>query len=362
MKPHSPPGRIRRLASRALALPALALLAWGCQDTTGTSVSPEDGASPRLGQVSAYYCSTLVANPQGPQAGEIPLHFPAEARSANGSTMEYRYRRQAPSGALAYSADCMIPRTLRAVELMNQRFSVPPELRAPKGRDRNGNEFTTQGCVKAGECVLEPIIVAPPVCDEKWDPSCGSSGGGGTTPPPPTYPPPGGGGGGDGGEGAYVPPAAPGDDIPSNPAVPDCTNAVDTKEIAWCNGWVPEGEFRKRVDDALARMAQRGIECSKLAEKARTLLGTRSFRFTDVDYAGWGAAAPFGGDWVIFERSWIDSNWSERNLDYVISHEMDHSAGNAVPGLTDSQGHLLKADGTVDSYHTANSRQCAGLV
>ncbi|HEX2191338.1 MAG TPA: hypothetical protein VHG51_20675, partial [Longimicrobiaceae bacterium] len=116
---------------------------------------------PRLVQGTAYYCSTRTYTASGVREGVIPLSFPPEARAHNGSTMVFRYRRQTPVGAPTYTAECVIPRTMSALELANRRFRVPPELRSPKGRDRDGNEITTQRCVGDEEngCTLEPVVV-----------------------------------------------------------------------------------------------------------------------------------------------------------------------------------------------------------
>ena len=170
------PGTFRRQTARALSVPILALAAWSCQDSTGPAVAP-DGAAPRLGQASAFYCSTAAATPNGMQKGHVPLHFPTAARSADGSTMDYRYRRVTPSGALAFSADCVIPRTVSAVEIMDRRFQVPPGLSQSRGRNREGGEATIQGCVEDGECILEPIVVVAPAPPSTCDIDCGGTGG-----------------------------------------------------------------------------------------------------------------------------------------------------------------------------------------
>jgi len=171
------PGTLRRGAPRVFAVSALLLVAWACQDATGPAVSPDGGAGPRLGRTSVFQCSTLVATPDGTRQGQFPLHFPAEVHAADGSTMEYRYRRQTPSRALTYSADCVIPRTMPALEMMNRRFQVPPELGAPRGRNREGGEFTTQGCVDEGECFLETIVVVAPAPPATCDRYCGGGSG-----------------------------------------------------------------------------------------------------------------------------------------------------------------------------------------
>lgn len=158
---------LARRTLRSFALSALPLIAWACHDTTGPASDPAQG-TPSLAQTSPYYCTTRTyTSAAGVREGSVSLGFPPEARAADGSTMEYRYRRKTPAGAQTYAADCVIPRTMSALDLMNQRFRVPVELRMPPGRDRDGNEYTTQGCVSDGECELEPIdVVAPPTnCD-----------------------------------------------------------------------------------------------------------------------------------------------------------------------------------------------------
>jgi hypothetical protein len=133
-----------------------------------------------------------------------------------------------------------------------------------------------------------------------------------------------------------------------------------TTDDAWCSGWVPTDLFLQRVQDALSRIQQRGPECAKLAQKAALLLSRGTLRFADGEHAGWTASAPLGGNWAVFDRKWVDESWTPMHLDWIISHEMDHSVDNVIPGVTDDEGHLLKSDGTVNRYHTAHSRQCEG--
>lgn len=170
-------GASRRRVTRTLVVSALALVAWACQDSTGPAARPDDGAAPRLGQASAFYCSTTTATAGGVHESRIPLEFPVEARATDGSVMEYRFRRQTPSGALTFSAECVIPRTMSAIETMNRRFQVPAELGHPRGRRQGGGEMTTLGCVEDGACALEPIVVVAPAPPAICDVNCGGTGG-----------------------------------------------------------------------------------------------------------------------------------------------------------------------------------------
>jgi len=85
------------------------------------------------------------------------VHFPASAEAPDGATMIYRYRLIGevdgadPIGA----ANCRIPKTPEAVEIMNRRLGVDDRRR----RGRSGGDeglVTTMSCPKTG-CVLEGI-------------------------------------------------------------------------------------------------------------------------------------------------------------------------------------------------------------
>ncbi len=62
----------------------------------------------------------------------------------------------------------------------------------------------------------------------------------------------------------------------------------------------------------------------------------------------------------MFKNSMVAESVSDVDLDWVLAHEMDHSLGTVVPGQTDTDGHLLKYDGTVDKWQTFNSVACRG--
>jgi hypothetical protein len=146
--------------------------------------------------------------------------------------------------------------------------------------------------------------------------------------------------------------------------MPDCAHPEQTPythDDAWCGGHSPQGQELTRLQNSLARIRQRGVQCAALAAKAQTLLDAGTFRLSDTNYPGWAAGAPLGGNWAIFRSEWLTSAYSEKNLDWVISHEMDHSTNAVIPGVTDAGGHLLLPDGSVDPYNTPNSRVCGGV-
>jgi hypothetical protein len=273
--------------------------------------------------------------------------------------MSYRYRRIS-AGEVTLAANCLIPRHLGAIEIVNRLFRVPVEHQSPSGKRRDGSEMTTQGCVQDGECTLEPIMVeVPPSPSDCTTPGCPGYEGDGMTSPTPS------GGGVPTRTPQYKPKANPGDDVPPDTILPNCAHpelTPNTMDDAWCTGWVPTGEFLKRVQAAIDRMSHRGAACEELASKALLLLSRGTLRFTDIDYAGWEAGAPKDGDWAVFDRIWVDQWGTDgKSLDFVLSHEMDHSVGNVVDGITNEDGHLLLPDGSVDPFHTVHSRGCAGI-
>lgn len=347
------PGAIRRLASRALALPALALAAWACQDTTGPAVSPGGGAAPRLGQASAFHCSTVVATPQGVQKGQFPLHFPSEALAADGSTMPYRYRHQTPSGALTYSADCVIPRTVSAVEMMNRRFQVPPELNAPRGRSHDGGELTIQGCVEEGACELEPIVVVAPAPPSICTIYCGGGGGPGTSPGWDGGSSGGGGGGSGGGDGAA---AETNSDLPETDLQQlNCANPGSAQEKAFCIRQIAfAGTVRhQRTKDAIERIRNRGGVCVDIATKALAYLDAGQIGFYPLE-SGMAGGYGVGAHGLALQDRWADVYYetpesSGRTLDWVIAHEVEHTMGQFAHSYTDAKG--------VD--HTMNDNLCS---
>jgi hypothetical protein len=118
------------------------------------------------GSSSPYACFTSIVV-QGKaypyEYHRFALEFPQGIVAAShGSTMMYRHRVVDTEGRILRLANCAIPRNTGAFEMMNQRFEVPPELRKPKWRSRNGQEFTIEGCVSDGHCELDAIVVVAP--------------------------------------------------------------------------------------------------------------------------------------------------------------------------------------------------------
>jgi hypothetical protein len=204
--------------SRALTLclvgvPLVAALS-ACTDAPVAAVTPDadpDGhrlLSTARSSESPYGCyvSEAVRNPHYRyRYSRRELHFPLTAGAEDGSTLEYRLRLQRPGEEPVYVANCVIPRTLSAVRLLEQWLRVPKDVRytvtngAGRARtatattleepcsskvgdayDPNRTCFTLGGIV----AVTEPPSSSPP-------------------PPPAPTPPPGespvGGGGGTGG-------------------------------------------------------------------------------------------------------------------------------------------------------------------
>ena len=346
------PAALAHRMLRALTLSALPLVAWACHDATGPAANPGDGTAAGRGQSSPYYCTVRTYTTSGVREGSFPLTIPPAAQAADGSSMEYRYRRKTPSGAQTYAADCVIPRTMSALDLMNQRFRVPEEHRAPRGRDRGGNEYTTQGCVIEGECTLEPIEVIAPKdeeCERAWDGTCQ-----GTSPDEPYMPPPPSGGGGDGGGGdGDAPPEAAlaGDEITSEP--PDCSKPqTENWAAAYCRAVAPSGTRLTWTNAALDRIAQRGQECASIAARARELLSQNALRYfapQTGDKGGW-ASSDIG---VLLADYWVDqygdpASTVTKNFDHTLVHEVEHTL---------NRGHIDAA-----GYYTPNSKQCGGLI
>ncbi len=53
----------------------------------------------------------------------LNLEFPSSARAANGATLRYRVQARARDGGLQRLANCVIPRTPKAVRMMNRQFT-----------------------------------------------------------------------------------------------------------------------------------------------------------------------------------------------------------------------------------------------
>ena len=211
-----------------------------CQpDRSPTAVQPTRGvhaeqaaAAPLVNAYGLAYasphdphvCFTSVATGGTPafRYGRISLHFPTPALAPDGVTHLYVYGGRNSSGGVAFVAECAIPATRIAVELMNRRFGVvdldgnPPAIGHPP---RQAGGISTMGCVVDGECALEPITVtvSPLPVDNCNVMGCGTEGGG-----------TGGGNTGSGGGGTMGSTSGPGSPIPDDSTEVDAGSCPST--------------------------------------------------------------------------------------------------------------------------------------
>jgi hypothetical protein len=164
------------------------------------------------------------------------------------------------------------------------------------------------------------------------------------------------GGGGGGGTGGDVPgptTASTNDTIEDQDTVPDCTQSQTKNwQQAFCRSAPPTNAQLDSTNAALNRIEQRGGACAELAQEGRRLLSIgrlQYFAALSTDAGGW--ANPDIG--VILASFWVDRysgarvTSDNRNLDFALSHEIDHALGR---NHTDAAG-----------YETPNSRACSGL-
>lgn len=152
------------------------LLLGACRDSTTTLPEVEAGrpgpalalagapATPVGDPASPYACLTSVATPAGRHPyryGRIDLRFRGEALHPAGATFRYRYRLVASDGRVLRVANCVIPRSIEAVEQVGRVLRVPGSA-VPSARGRMGEEVHLQGCVDKGECALEPLVIGLP--------------------------------------------------------------------------------------------------------------------------------------------------------------------------------------------------------
>lgn len=336
---------MKTAVSLALAAATLALGLSACQDAVtapdaaqpGIHVSPLNGSGG--GTLTPYMCTITQTGPRGTWVRQEALNIPVALHAADGRSMEYRYRRQTPGGTVTHAADCVIPRTMGALEHMNQRFRVPPELGTPKAYAHAENEFTIQGCVSDGLCILEPIVVEAPVEEEEQKEEDGGS------------PHPGTGGGGDpgaggGGGSSYFLPALSDDGI-QNPVLPDCTKTqTGAWQKAYCAGAPANGTTLTETNRALNRIRAKGGECANIAARGDSLLANSQIRYfngSGADLRGWGH--PQVG--VILD-SRVIGRGAPYNHDLFLVHEIEHAMGRGHTGQD--------ADG-VDM--TPNDRACS---
>lgn len=110
-----------------------------------------------------YICFTSVRTPQGPHRyryGRVRLHFPASALALDGATTLYRYRVQSPGEDPVVVANCRIPWTVEAVEIMDRRLRVA-DRRRWRARDEQADGTATIQSCPGGVCILEPVYVSP---------------------------------------------------------------------------------------------------------------------------------------------------------------------------------------------------------
>jgi hypothetical protein len=306
----------------------------------GAATAPAMAVSPR------FVCRVSRLTPEGPDRyrySRRALRFSESAVDPGGATQVVRYRWETPQGEVLAAANCRIPATAYARQMVDRRYRIEHRRRRPEDVSSDDGEAGVL-VVVIGEYDLEPD--PEPTCDLSY---CESSMGRET------------GGGGDSDPGTE-PHVDPGEDSMDYMPPPDCSNPYNLTDhgMAWCNGYAPADELLARIRSSAQRFRDRGGVCAELAARLDALLAAGNLRITDTPHAGWAAAASRGGDWAIFVRKWIDVP-NEHETDYIFAHEMDHIADHTYPGtVTDRAGHLLRDDGTVDRYHTPNSRECGG--
>lgn len=359
------PGSTGRMCC-AVALGLLTIAA-GCKDLPTNSpdatrdASPESltirGSESHAPSLRQFVCVTRwrsVSAPSGWESRRFTVQFPRNEIDRAGRTVQYQHRLRSAGGTLRAAADCEAPYTEAALRRLDHRFGIHRDGGADQFKRREEG-VSTQGCVTDGECLLEPIVVQPPPdepcsgCSEPTPPPGYTDDGGGS----------GGGGGGDGsGTGEFdSPPGGTDGDVPPNPDLPNCASPATTHEAGWCEGAVPVGVLLDRLRASAKRLRDRGGACTALGEKADQLLTNGGLRVTGYTGGDWSAAAPLAGVWAVFKTHMVEGV-TDQALDWVIAHEMDHSVNNVVSGTTDSDGHMLKSDGSVDPYQTLNSVGC----
>jgi hypothetical protein len=130
----------------------------GCQDAITTPGElPEKPNAPALLQrskdasPSPYGCFISIATPNGPQAyryWRMRLEFPTGALATNGDTALAQFRRYGHGNRVELLANCVIPRTELALEMVSRRFHVPGSKVVPKPLPSPIDEVTTLDCYK----------------------------------------------------------------------------------------------------------------------------------------------------------------------------------------------------------------------
>lgn len=345
---------------------AFAVLA-ACRDI---STLPEDRADPAAGEVAAvrqypanasrseigyeYECYTSIATPGGEHAyryGRLPLRFPASALHARNATHRYQHRMINGEGKVLRMANCVIPRSDRAVEMMNRRFGV----------SEHDSQMQIQGCVSDGLCLLPPISggACDPYMEADWDcdeggrecieswtgvepefstiQGCGDGGGGS------------GGGGGDGGGGGGDN-ADPGEPTRWDDGTgrPEC----ERDSAGRCITREPNAEEWSRLGTAIEALPESPVECKGAKDALRSLYAqgrtSQRIRFWD----GYDKPTPttqrFGQNLSDAQGRYIEYDsyhiWSYRTL---LVHEGLHAWLAQNPdneGLVSGPGDLTNED------------------
>lgn len=207
---------IRTYRRPATTLMLLTVASSACQDLPAGAIT--DGSAldlrrtgtslPGLGLgrpgPSPYLCYVSERTEGGLQRyryGILPLRFPRNAISPDGSTRSYRLHVKRPGEDPVGAARCVIPDTPEAVRMLNRRFGVEGGGQAEQ---TEGTALMSTTCT-VSNCPIEGIVVtAPPKgggsgtsdgswydnCDSAWSCNDGSPGdwyGGGDSyePPPP---------------------------------------------------------------------------------------------------------------------------------------------------------------------------------
>jgi len=306
-----------------------------------------------------FACEIGRRDPTSPTSWQTrtdSMAFPRGDLDPTGRTAVYRFRSVTSKGVLEFAANCAVPYTEQALRRVDQHFDVRTGGGADQFNARQGSVI--QGCVQEpGGCRLQAVdVIATGCTNPDWvrgdDGVCrssrdgtadGSGSGGGDW------------GGGDGGGGDVFGPATESmnDEIAEQDTVPNCTQAQTTDWAnAFCRSTAPAGARLDSTNAALNRMEQRGEACAELAREGRRLLSAGRLGYfvpTTGDAGGWGDS-DIG---VIVADYWADQysggrvSGDNRNLDHILSHEIDHVLGR---DHTDTGG-----------YETPNSRTCSGL-
>lgn len=109
----------------------------------------------------AFACSVSARTPNGPHRYRyfrVYLSFPRSARAPDGATQERRYRWLRPDGEILSAANCRIPATPRAAEILDRRVKLTARpRRAGLGEDKEMSIMSTGCGTVANPCILELI-------------------------------------------------------------------------------------------------------------------------------------------------------------------------------------------------------------